>query len=230
MNRILLLFPSQQPPNSFLFCTYSLSTFNFQPPDSPRVSIFAFQVSSNSFIYRFLRPNLFAISFIHRIYANHRGVPLKENMNATKPSIINEPATAATPRCQHRSLKGCCRQLATGPGGTLCFDHARAEQQAKMTSACSPRSCANAKTFTPPKPSTKPSALSTISSPRVASPRVAPPSLPYVDSLILRTLPAMAKQNGPTSSSLTCPAQIATETETLTTIRNRKPTYADVRT
>src|SRR5260221_6482908 len=52
-------------------------------------------------------------------------------MNATQPSIINEPATTATPRCQHRSLKGRCRQLATGPAGTLCFDHARAEQQAK---------------------------------------------------------------------------------------------------
>src|SRR5258706_12625982 len=52
-------------------------------------------------------------------------------MNATKPSIINEPTTTATPRCQHRSLKGRCRQLAAGPAGTLCFDHARAEQQAK---------------------------------------------------------------------------------------------------
>jgi len=52
-------------------------------------------------------------------------------MNATQPSIINEPATTATPRCQHRSLKGRCRQLATGSAATLCFDHARAEQQAK---------------------------------------------------------------------------------------------------
>ena len=51
-------------------------------------------------------------------------------MNATQPSIINEPATAS-PRCQHRTLKGRCRQLATDPARTLCFDHARAEQQAK---------------------------------------------------------------------------------------------------
>ena len=65
------------PPNSFLFCTHSLSTSNFQPPDSPRVSIFAFQVWSNSFICRFYAESL-AISFIYRIYANHRGVPLKE--------------------------------------------------------------------------------------------------------------------------------------------------------
>ena len=51
-------------------------------------------------------------------------------MNATKPSIIPNPS-AESSRCQHRSLKGRCRQLATDSEGTLCFHHARAQRQAK---------------------------------------------------------------------------------------------------
>jgi hypothetical protein len=84
-------------------------------------------------------------------------------MNATKPSIVNEPATTATPRCQHRSLEGRCRQLADGPAGTLCFDHARSEQQARNDF-------------------TLLGALHNL----------------LADSLILRTLPAMAKEDGQT--------------------------------
>jgi len=52
-------------------------------------------------------------------------------MNATKPSIISNPSNDSSPRCQHRSLKGRCRQLATDSDGTLCFHHARAQRQAK---------------------------------------------------------------------------------------------------
>ena len=52
-------------------------------------------------------------------------------MNATKPSIISNPSSESSARCQHRSLKGRCRQLATDSDATLCFHHARAQRQAK---------------------------------------------------------------------------------------------------
>jgi len=52
-------------------------------------------------------------------------------MTLAKPSIINESSQSAAPRCQHRTLKGRCRQLATDSAGTLCFDHARSQCQAK---------------------------------------------------------------------------------------------------
>src|SRR5712675_1321229 len=61
------------PPNSFPFCTTTLLTFNSQGCFPLPVSIFAFQVSSNSFVYRFYAESP-AISFISRLYANHRGV------------------------------------------------------------------------------------------------------------------------------------------------------------
>ena len=215
------------PPNSFLFCTHSLSTSNFQPPDSPRVSIFAFQVSSNSFIYRFYAESL-AISFIYRIYANHRGVSLKEKMNATKPSIINEPATTATPRCQHRSLKGRCRQLATAPAGTLCFDHVRAEQQAKNDfSLLAPlvRKCEDFQSAEALN-ETLGNLHNLLAEGRISPRRAA--VIAYVDSLILRTLPAMAKQNGPTSIIFDMPGPDRDRDSS--NDPQPEPTYADVRT
>ena len=120
-------------------------------------------------------------------------------MNATQPSIINEPATTASPRCQHRSLKGRCRQLATGPASTLCFDHARAEQQAKndftllapLVRKCEEFQSAEALNETL-------GALHNLLAEGRISPRRAA-VIAYVDSLILRTLPAMAKENGATS-------------------------------
>jgi len=120
-------------------------------------------------------------------------------MSATEPSIINEPATTASPRCQHRSLKGRCRQLATGPAGTLCFDHARAEQQAKndftllapLVRKCEEFQSAEALNETL-------GALHNLLAEGRISPRRAA-VIAYVDSLILRTLPAMAKENGATS-------------------------------
>src|SRR6266481_574565 len=110
-------------------------------------------------------------------------------MNATNPSIINEPATIATPRCQHRSLKGRCRQLADGPAGTLCFDHARAEQQAKndfsllapLVRKCEDFQSAEALNETL-------GALHNLLAEGRISPRRAA-VIAYVDSLILRTLP-----------------------------------------
>ena len=120
-------------------------------------------------------------------------------MNATQPSIIIEPATTASPRCQHRSLKGRCRQLATGPASTLCFDHARAEQQAKndftllapLVRKCEEFQSAEALNETL-------GALHNLLAEGRISPRRAA-VIAYVDSLILRTLPAMAKENGATS-------------------------------
>lgn len=52
-------------------------------------------------------------------------------MTSPEPAVINQLAAASPARCQRRTLNGRCRQLATDPGGTLCFDHARAHRQAK---------------------------------------------------------------------------------------------------
>ena len=116
-------------------------------------------------------------------------------MIATQPSILNAPETSAPPRCQHRSLKGRCRQLASGPAATLCFDHARSEQQAK-----------NDFTLLAPlvrKPDDFQSAHSLnetlgalhnlLAEGRISPRRAA--VIAYVDSLILRTLPAMDKED-----------------------------------
>jgi hypothetical protein len=52
-------------------------------------------------------------------------------MSQIQPSPIDRPADESPARCQHRTLKGRCRQLATDNAGTLCFHHARAQRQAK---------------------------------------------------------------------------------------------------
>ena len=127
-------------------------------------------------------------------------------MTATKPSIINEPATTASPRCQHRTLKGRCRQLATDPARTLCFDHARAEQQAKNDFTLLAPLVRKAKTFSPPKPSTKRSALSTTSSPRAAFPLGAPPSSPTSTASSCEPSRPWPKKMTTHQSSSTCPA------------------------
>jgi hypothetical protein len=118
----------------------------------------------------------------------------------TKPSINNEPATTATPRCQHRSLKGRCRQLATDPAKTLCFDHARSEQQAKNDfTLLAPLVRTNADDFQSAAAINETlGALHNLLAEGRISPRRAA-VIAYVDSLILRTLPAMAKEDGQTS-------------------------------
>ena len=145
-------------------------------------------------------------------------------MNAMQPSIINEPATTASHRCQHRSLRGRCRQLATGPAATLCFDHARAEQQAKndftllapLVRKCEDFQSAEALNETL-------GALHNL----LAEGRIAPRRaavIAYVDSLILRTLPAMAKEAGPTSIIFDMPGPDRDKAPP------PEPTYADLRT
>jgi hypothetical protein len=52
-------------------------------------------------------------------------------MNATQTSTTIEDSQESPARCQHRTLKGRCRQPATDSASTLCFHHARAERQAK---------------------------------------------------------------------------------------------------
>src|SRR6266853_450313 len=138
-------------------------------------------------------------------------------MNATKPSIINEPATTATPRCQHRSLKGRCRQLATGPAGTLCFDHARAEQQAKNDFTLLAPLVRKTEDFQSAEALNETlGALHNL----LAEGRISPPSLPMsIDSSSERSRPWPSKM-GRHQSSLTCPAPTETATETLTAIRN----------
>jgi hypothetical protein len=52
-------------------------------------------------------------------------------MNPTQPSTIDQPSQESPARCQHRTLKGRCRQPATDNAGTLCFHHARVQRQAQ---------------------------------------------------------------------------------------------------
>jgi hypothetical protein len=119
-------------------------------------------------------------------------------MNATKPSIINEPATTTSPRCQHRSLKGRCRPLATGPAATLCFDHARSEQQAKNDFTLLAPLVRQSEDFQSAEAVNETlGALHNLLAEGRISPRRAA-VIAYVDSLILRTLPDMAKEDGQT--------------------------------
>jgi hypothetical protein len=52
-------------------------------------------------------------------------------MNTTQLKTIDVHSEESPARCQHRTLKGRCRQFATDSDGTLCFQHARALRQAK---------------------------------------------------------------------------------------------------
>ena len=52
-------------------------------------------------------------------------------MNPTQSSSTNETSQESPARCQHRTLKGRCRQPATDNAGTLCFHHGRVQHQAK---------------------------------------------------------------------------------------------------
>ena len=113
-------------------------------------------------------------------------------MNATKPSIINEPLS---PRCQHRSLKGRCRQLATGPAATLCFDHARAEQQAKNDFTLLAPLVRQTEDFQSAEAVNETlGALHNLLAEGRISPRRAS-VLAYISSLLLRTLPAIEYDN-----------------------------------
>jgi hypothetical protein len=145
-------------------------------------------------------------------------------MNATQPGIINEPATTASPRCQHRSLKGRCRQLATDPARTLCFDHARAEQQAKNDFTLLAPLVRKSEDFQSAEAVNE--ALGNLHN-LLAEGRISPRRaavIAYVDSLILRTLPAMAKEDSHTSIILDMPGPERDKTPA------PEPTYADLRT
>jgi hypothetical protein len=115
-------------------------------------------------------------------------------MNLTKPSIINESAKTIAARCQHRTLKGRCRQLATDPAGTLCFDHARSEHQAKNDFTLLPSLIRKSEDFQSAQDLNESlSALHNLLAEGRISPRRAA-VIAYVDSLILRTLPAIAQE------------------------------------
>ena len=120
-------------------------------------------------------------------------------MNTIQSSITIEPATSASPRCQHRSLKGRCRQLASGPAATLCFDHARSEQQAKNDFTLLAPLVRKTEEFQSAEAlnETLGSLHNLLAEGRISPRRAA--VIAYVDSLILRTLPAMAKEGESTS-------------------------------
>ena len=116
-------------------------------------------------------------------------------MSQTQPSPIDQPVEESPGRCQHRSLKGRCRQAATDSAGTLCFHHARAQRQAKDD-------------FTLLEPLVrKPEDLQSIEGISedlaalhnlLAEGRVSPRRasvIAYIDSLLLRTFVELEEQN-----------------------------------
>jgi hypothetical protein len=66
------------------------------------------------------------------VYGSSSQTPCQQN-TPLKDHTINtaQPSEDSFTRCQHRTLKGRCRQAATDSPGTLCFHHARAQRQAK---------------------------------------------------------------------------------------------------
>ena len=121
-------------------------------------------------------------------------------MNSTEPSFINAPAPTEVappleaPRCQHRTPKGRCRQLATDPQGALCFDHGRAQLQAKNDFSLlaplvrKPEDFQSAESINESL-----GALHNLLAEGRISPRRAA-VIAYVDSLILRTIQTIAHE------------------------------------
>jgi hypothetical protein len=116
-------------PNSFPFCTRipstSLRGFRFSLFDF-RVSLFEFRfspfdfrVSSVTPLSTAFTPNLL-LSPLSTVFTQiNRGVPLEEAKNERHSTQHHEPATTASPRCQHRSLKGRCQRAAKQTRKTL---------------------------------------------------------------------------------------------------------------
>jgi hypothetical protein len=158
--------------------------------------------------------------------------PLKEEkMNITERPITNEPSVTAPARCQHRTLKGRCRQLATDPAGLLCFDHARAAKQAQNDFTLlaplvrKPEDFQSAQTINEIL-----GALHNLLAEGRISPRRAA-IIAYVDSLILRTFPAIDRELNPKPGKDE-PVQIIFDMPgpERDKIRTPEPTYADLRT
>ena len=112
-------------------------------------------------------------------------------MDTTKPSLINNPVSDEPARCQHRTLRGRCRQPATDPTATLCFDHARAAIQARDDFAALPSLVRKPDDFQSAEDLNQSlAALHNLLAEGRISPRRAA-VIAYVDSLILRSITAM---------------------------------------
>ena len=155
-------------------------------------------------------------------------------MTDTKPSIINEPSVTAAARCQHRTLNGRCRQLATDPAGSLCFDHARSAKQVHNDFTLLAPLVRKPEDFLSADSVNETlGALHNLLAEGRISPRRAA-VIAYVDSLILRTIPAMAREEGPPQiiCDMPGPNRPYTDFESPTpdSSQDRPLTYQDVRT
>jgi hypothetical protein len=116
-------------------------------------------------------------------------------MSQTQPSSTHLPAEESPARCQHRTLKGRCRQAATDNAGTLCFHHARAQRQAQddFTSLAplirKPEDLQSVEGI-----SDHLAALQNLLAEGRVSPRRAS-VIAYIDSLLLRTFVELEEQN-----------------------------------
>ena len=112
-------------------------------------------------------------------------------MTSTNPSPISKPVSPEIARCQHRTLRGRCRQPATDATGTLCFDHARAAIQARDDFAVLPSLVRKPEDFQSAEDLNQSlAALHNLLAEGRISPRRAA-VIAYVDSLILRSITAI---------------------------------------
>ena len=109
-------------------------------------------------------------------------------MTSLEPAVINQLTSAAPARCQHRTLKGRCRQPATDPAGTLCFDHARAHRQAKDDSTLLAALVRKPEDFASAEGINEDLAIlhNLLAEGRISTRRAS--VIAYIDSLLLRTV------------------------------------------
>ena len=116
-------------------------------------------------------------------------------MNPTQPSSIAQLPEDSPARCQHRTLKGRCRQPATDSAGALCFHHARAQRQAKDDFTLLEPLVRKTKDLQSVEGISEDlAALHNLLAEGRVSPRRAS-VIAYIDSLLLRTFVELEEQN-----------------------------------
>jgi hypothetical protein len=116
-------------------------------------------------------------------------------MNPMQSSSIDQPPQESPARCQHRTLKGRCRQAATDSASTLCFYHARFQRQAKDDFTLLEPLVRKAEDLQSVEGISDDLAAlhNLLAEGRVSSRRAS--VIAYIDSLLLRTLVELDEQN-----------------------------------
>jgi hypothetical protein len=120
-------------------------------------------------------------------------------MNVAQTSTIDSGSQESPARCQHRTLKGRCRQAAIDSAGTLCFHHARVQRQAKDDFTLLEPLVRKTNDLQSIEGISEDLAGSIISSPKAASPLAAPPS--SLTSIACSSAPSSHSTNGTKATS-----------------------------